>query len=57
MVHEPVVASRDLQSLDRLRRKLGTQFLAGVVLYTGVRAYTQDSVHILPIDRLWTPTA
>jgi len=51
------IASRDLRSLHALRRKLGDQFLGGVILYTGVRAYTQDGVHILPIDRLWTPTA
>jgi len=33
---------------------VGSQFLGGVVLYTGVHAYTHDSgLHIIPINRLW----
>jgi uncharacterized protein len=44
----------ELRGLLKLRRKLGSQFLAGVVLYTGARAYTHDSnLHIVPISRLW----
>jgi predicted AAA+ superfamily ATPase len=44
----------ELQGLLALRRKLGSQFLGGVVLYTGAHAYTHDSgVHVIPINRLW----
>jgi hypothetical protein len=43
-----------LNGLRTLRRKLGAQFLGGVVLYTGSRAYTiDDRLHVLPLDRLW----
>lgn len=46
----------EMRSLIRLRRKLGSQFLGGVVLYTGTRAYAHDSsLHVLPISRLWHP--
>ncbi len=44
----------DLGGLLALRRKLGSQFLGGVVLYTGTRAYTHESgVHVVPVSRLW----
>jgi hypothetical protein len=44
-----------MRSLIKLRRKLGSQFLGGVVLYTGTRAYTHDGMHVIPISRLWQP--
>ncbi|MGO9249230.1 MAG: ATP-binding protein [Solirubrobacteraceae bacterium] len=47
------VTARDLRSLLKLRDKLQNQFLGGVVLYTGTRAYTHDGIHIMPISRLW----
>jgi uncharacterized protein len=47
------VTARELSSLLKLRNKLGSQFLGGVVLHTGARAYTQDAIQILPISRLW----
>jgi predicted AAA+ superfamily ATPase len=47
------VTARDLRSLVKLRAKLGARFFAGVVLYTGARAYTQDGIQIVPIGRLW----
>ncbi len=47
------ITTRELSSLLKLRNKLGSQFLGGVVLYTGARAYTQDGIQILPISRLW----
>jgi predicted AAA+ superfamily ATPase len=47
------VTPSELSSLLKLRNKLGSQFLGGVVLYTGARAYTQDGIQILPISRLW----
>jgi uncharacterized protein len=44
----------EMRSMIKLRRKLGSQFLGGVVLYTGTRAYTHDSgLHAIPINRLW----
>jgi uncharacterized protein len=47
------VSARDLRSLLKLRAKLGSQFLGGVVLHTGARSYTQDGIQVLPIGRLW----
>jgi uncharacterized protein len=50
------VLGGDLQSLAKLSRKLGSQFLGGVVLYTGTRAYSyENDLHVLPVDRLWRP--
>ena len=44
----------ELRGLLKLRRKLGSQFLGGIVLYTGARAYTHDrNLHVVPITRLW----
>jgi predicted AAA+ superfamily ATPase len=54
------VPTSELRALLGLRRKLGSQFLGGVVLYAGARSYTHDSgLCIVPINRLWragTPT-
>jgi predicted AAA+ superfamily ATPase len=47
------VTARELRSLLKLRDKLAGQFLGGVVLYTGARAYTHDGIQIVPISRLW----
>ncbi len=47
------VTARELRSLLKLRAKLGSQFVGGVVLYTGARAYTHEGIQILPISRLW----
>jgi predicted AAA+ superfamily ATPase len=45
----------ELRGLHKLRRKLRSQFLGGVVLYTGARAYTHDrNLHVVPITRLWS---
>lgn len=50
------VAAKDFAGLRKLRDALGDRFLAGVVLNTGPRSYTQDDrLHVMPIDRLWTP--
>ncbi len=49
------VPARELRSLLKLRSKLQSQFLGGVVLYTGARAYTHEEIHIMPISRLWRP--
>ncbi len=46
----------DFRGLEQLREDLGTRFTAGVVLTTGRRSYTYDDrLHVMPIDRLWTP--
>ena len=47
------VTARDLRSMLKLRAKLGSQFLGGVVFHTGARSYTHDGIQILPISRLW----
>lgn len=48
------VTNKDLSGLRTLRESLGEAFAAGVVLYTGQRAYTvEDRISVLPVDRLW----
>lgn len=42
--------------MAKLRDLLGDRFLGGIMMTTGKRSYTyQDRLHVLPIDRLWTP--
>ncbi len=49
------VPATELHALLNLRRKLGSQFLGGVVLYTGARAYSYEgNLHVVPIARLWS---
>ncbi len=48
----------DFRGLTQLRDALGPRFATGIVLTTGPRSYTYaDRLHVLPIDRLWTPVA
>lgn len=48
------VRSGDIDGLMKLRRRLGSQFLGGVVLYTGARSYTfEHDIHVVPVERLW----
>lgn len=50
------VAGRDFKGLRTLREALGERLIAGVALSTGSRSYTyEDRLHVMPIDRLWTP--
>jgi predicted AAA+ superfamily ATPase len=50
------VAGADLKGLRTLRDTLGERFIAGVALSTGQRSFTyEDRIHIMPVDRLWTP--
>lgn len=50
------VAGADLKGLRTLRDTLGDRFIAGVALSTGLRSFTyEDRIHIMPVDRLWTP--
>lgn len=47
----------DFQPMRKLRDSVGDAFIAGVALYLGERAYTfEDRLHVMPVDRLWTPT-
>lgn len=49
------VEPRDLRGLRRLRDALGTAFVGGVLLHTGVRSHrADDRLAVLPVDRLWT---
>lgn len=46
----------DFRGLGQLRDALGRRFAAGIILTTGSRSYTYDDrLHVMPIDRLWTP--
>ena len=46
----------DFSGLTQLRDSLGARFVAGVVFTAGRRSYTfGDRLHVLAIDRLWTP--
>ncbi len=48
------VRPSELRGLLKLRSRLASQFLGGVVLYTGERAYSHDSsLHVVPMARLW----
>ena len=52
------VAGADLKGLQMLRDTLGDRFIAGVALSAGLRSFTyEDRIHIMPIDRLWTPVS
>jgi predicted AAA+ superfamily ATPase len=52
------VAGTDLKSLRALRDALGDRLIAGVALSTGLRSFTyEDRIHIMPVDRLWTPVS
>lgn len=50
------VADNDFRGLRLLRDKLGSDFIGGVLLNLGRRAYTyEDRIHVVPLDRLWSP--
>jgi len=52
------VTGPDLKGLRTLRDALGDRFIAGVALSTGLRSFTyEDRIHIMPVDRLWTPVS
>lgn len=50
------VHNEDLRGLRSLASRLGKLLVASILLYTGPRAYTQDGIMIIPLDRLWTRT-
>ncbi|MCI7672670.1 MAG: ATP-binding protein [Schaalia hyovaginalis] len=46
----------EFRGMTKLRDLLGDRFLGGIMMTTGKRSYTyQDRLHVIPIDRLWTP--
>lgn len=46
----------EFRGLAKLRDLLGDRFLGGIMMTAGKRSYTyQDRLHVIPIDRLWTP--
>jgi hypothetical protein len=50
------VPNAELKGLRLLRDKLGNSFVAGLVLYLGQRSYShEDRLHVIPLDRIWTP--
>ncbi|WJK42638.1 DUF4143 domain-containing protein [Solwaraspora sp. WMMA2056] len=50
------VAGADLKGLRALRDALGDRFITGVAFSTGLRTFTyEDRIHVMPVDRLWTP--
>lgn len=51
------IAGRDLRGLAKLQDLVGPRFIAGVAFSTGGRTYStdEDRIHVMPVDRLWTP--
>ncbi|MST64149.1 ATP-binding protein [Schaalia hyovaginalis] len=46
----------EFRGMAKLRDLLGDRFLGGIMMTAGKRSYTyQDRLHVIPIDRLWTP--
>jgi len=49
-------SGQDFRGLTQLRDALGARFVGGVVFTTGTRSYTYaDRLHVMPVDRIWTP--
>ena len=47
---------KHLTPLKTLRDRLGSSFTAGIAFYLGSVGYkADDKIHVLPVDRLWTP--
>jgi len=53
------IRGEDLKGLRKLRDLLRERFIAGVALSTGSRSYSYqgERLHVMPIDRLWTPAS
>jgi hypothetical protein len=52
------VPGKDFRGLIKLRDAIGANFLGGFAVYLGERSYTyEDRINVVPLDRLWTPTA
>ncbi len=52
------IRGEDLRGARKLRDLLGPRLLAGVALSTGRRSYSYqgERIHVMPVDRLWSPT-
>jgi predicted AAA+ superfamily ATPase len=51
------VGGDEFKGLRKLREATGDSFIAGFAVYLGERSYThEDRLHVVPLDRLWTPT-
>lgn len=49
-----LVSRSEVGPMLKLRKRLGREFLGGVILHPGTRAYKyEDRIHVIPIDRLW----
>ncbi|HET9088758.1 MAG TPA: ATP-binding protein [Acidimicrobiales bacterium] len=49
-------SAHDVKGLRELRRAVKDNFIAGYVLYLGERTYSLgEGIHVVAIDRLWTP--
>ena len=47
-------ADSDFKPLRKLASAVGSAFVAGIVLYAGMRSYNlEDNLFVMPIDRLW----
>jgi predicted AAA+ superfamily ATPase len=52
------IQGADMKGLAKLRDALGAQFIGGIVLHLGERSYTYaDRLHVVPLDRVWTPVS
>jgi predicted AAA+ superfamily ATPase len=50
------VHREDLRGLRSLRQRLGQRLAASIIFYTGAYPYlVEQTVAVLPLDRLWTP--
>jgi len=50
------VSDDALKPMRKLRSMAGEAFMGGFMLYTGDHSYTvDDRIHVVPINRLWTP--
>ena len=52
------IQGADMKGMAKLRDSLGAQFIGGIALHLGERSYTYaDRLHVVPLDRAWTPVA
>ena len=50
------VPIKEIAPMRNLRKKMGDNFIAGVVFHLGTTNYTvEDRIHVMPVDRLWVP--
>ncbi|MEU4231755.1 ATP-binding protein [Nonomuraea sp. NPDC026600] len=50
------IEEKDFQGLRLLRERLGSSFVAGVLVNLGQQSFRHDDrLYVMPVDRLWTP--